>query len=53
MAFNGAVFSLILTDLITPDTAQHVILMASTASATCSGSASRRPTCHPADRSLT
>jgi hypothetical protein len=28
MAFNGAVFSLILTDLITPDTAQHVILMA-------------------------
>jgi hypothetical protein len=25
--FNGAVFSLILTDLITPQTAQHVILM--------------------------
>jgi len=28
MAFNGAVFSLMLADLITPDTAQHVILMA-------------------------
>ena len=28
MAFNGAVFSLFLTDLITPDTAQHVIMMA-------------------------
>jgi predicted Zn-dependent protease with MMP-like domain len=26
--FNGAVFSLILTDTITPDTAQHIILMA-------------------------
>lgn len=26
--FNGAVFSLVLTDLITPPTAQHVILMA-------------------------
>jgi hypothetical protein len=25
--FNGAVFSLILTDLITPKTAQHIILM--------------------------
>jgi hypothetical protein len=28
MLFNGAVFSLILTDLITPDTAQHIILTA-------------------------
>jgi len=27
MTFNGAVFSLILTDLITPQTAQHVIMM--------------------------
>jgi hypothetical protein len=27
MAFNGAVFSLMLTDLITPPTAQHIILM--------------------------
>jgi hypothetical protein len=26
--FNGAVFSLILTDTITPDTAQHIIMMA-------------------------
>jgi hypothetical protein len=27
MAFNGAVFSLLLTDLITPPTAQHIMLM--------------------------
>ena len=28
LAFNGAVFSLILTDLVTPQTAQHIIMMA-------------------------